>query len=354
MKTVTPGSANGATIYHVAKVAGVSTATVSRALNGTAVVAEPTRRRILQAVRDLGYGPNSIARSLKTGTTKTIGLILPDITNPFFPELVKGVQLLADERTYALLLSQTGGAPDVEERYLDLLVQGRAVDGILLVGMTLRGARLARFGALGIPSVSLDRNVNLPGMALVHLDNRTGGRHATEHLLSLGHRVIAHIGGPASLTVSQEREQGYADALRSAGVRPDGKLVVEGDFTEEGGRKACLELLDAGARPTATFAANDLMAIGAMAALKERGVAVPQDLSVVGFDDIHLAAYTSPALTTVHQPTYEMGRRAAEILIDEIQQRRPVHDDRQLVFQGELIVRDSTARLSGGSAPGWR
>jgi len=347
MKALTHRGQSGATIYDVAKAAGVSIATVSRAVSGSGLVAEGTRQRILDTVRALGYEPNAIARSLVTRATQTIGLLLPDITNPYFPELVKGVQLLADERSYMLLLTQTGGDPKTEQRYLDLL-RGKAIDGVLVVGLAMSRSRLSKFAASGIPMVSLDRDVDLPGTVLVHLDNRAGARRATEHLLSLGHHAIAHIGGPSSLKVSQERHQGYLDALRAAGVSETPGLHVEADFTEEGGRQAGLTLLDGGDAFSAVFAANDLMAIGAMAGLKERGVLVPSKVSVVGFDDIHLAAYTSPALTTVRQPTYEMGRRAAQILIDAIQGRVTPEDQRHVLFQGELLVRQSTAPL--GSA----
>lgn len=342
MKALTPRARKVVSIYDVARVAAVSIATVSRTLNGSGLVAEATRARVLDAAQALGYEPNSIARSLVTRATQTIGLLLPDIMNPFFPELVRGVQLLAAERSYTLLLAQTGGDPETERRYLDLL-RGKAIDGVLVVGLAMRRERLARFAASGIPLVSLDRDVDLPGTVMVHLDNRVGARRAIEHLLSLGHRAIAHIAGPSALKVSRARTRGYADALRTAGVARRPELSVEADFTEDGGRQACLRLLDAGTAFSAVFAANDLMAIGALAALKERGVAVPADVSIVGFDDIHLAAYTSPTLTTVRQPTYDMARCATQILIDAIQGQARPSGERQVLFQGELRVRQSTA-----------
>ncbi len=341
MKALTE-AASAPTIYHVAHRAGVSTATVSRALNGNPLVAERTRARIAQAVEELGYEPNSIARSLVTRSTKTIGLLLPDITNPFFPELVKGVQLLAAERSFTLLLSQTGNDPKTEQRYLNLF-RGKGIDGLLLVGLALGRAKLSKFVASRIPLVSLDRDVDLIGIPLVHLDNRAGARRATEHLLAFGHRTIAHIAGPRSLHVSQDRSRGYFDALENANLSQRPELVVASDFTEAGGRAACLALLESGARFTSIFAANDLMAIGAMAGLKDAGLTVPTDVSVVGFDDIHIASYTAPPLTTLRQPAYEMGRRAAQILIDAIGGKPLAEEERQVVFQGELICRGSTA-----------
>ena len=332
----------GVTIYDVARVARVSTATVSRALNGKALVADTTRARVVKVVKELGYEPNSMARSLVTRSTRTIGLLLPDITNPFFPDLVKGVQLLAAERSYALLLGQTGNDPRAEQQYLDLF-RGRRIDGLLVVGLTLGRARLSKFAAGGTLLVSLDREVDLPGIPLVHLNNRAGARRATEHLLERGHRSIAHIGGPSSLTVSRERLSGYINALGAAGVDPHPGLIVASDFTESGGRTSLLALLDSGVPFTAVFAANDVMAIGAMEALKGAGLLVPGDVSIVGFDDIQLAGYTTPALTTIRQPAYEMGRGAAEILIDAIGGKQLARSQRQVVFQGELVVRGSTA-----------
>ena len=334
-----------ATIYDVAKAAGVSAATVSRAMNGSSRVADPTLRRIRDAVRKLGYQPNAIARSLVTKSTQTIGLLLPDMANPFFPELIKGVQSLADERSYMLLLAETGGDPKTEQRYLDVL-RGKAIDGVLVVGLAMRRRQLVKFVATGIPIVSLDREVDLPHIAMVQLDNRAGGRRATQHLLSLGHCAIAHIGGPSQLKVSEDRREGYRDALHAGRSSGASTFEVEADFTEEGGRRACLGLLDGGVAFSAIFAANDVMAIGAMAALRERGVPVPAKVSVVGFDDIHLARYASPALTTVRQPTYEMGRRATEVLIDAIQGRVRSIEERVILLQGELVVRESTAQLA--------
>lgn len=342
MKALTQNRRASVTIYDVAKAADVSIATVSRALHGGARVAEGTRRRVLRAVEALEYEPSSIARSLVTRATQTIGLLLPEITNPFFPELVRGVEMVAAERSYTLLLAQTSGDPRTEQRYLDLF-RSKGIDGVLVVGLAMGRQRLARFAQGAVPLVSLDREVDLPGTVLVHLDNRAGARRATDHLLSLGHRAIAHIGGPPTLMVSRERRRGHSDALRAAGVRASASLYAAGNFSEDDGHRACLRLLDSRAAFSAIFAANDLLAIGAIAALKERNVAIPDEISVVGFDDIHLASYTSPALTTVRQPTYDMARCATEILIDAIEGRVRPKTEREVLFQGELVVRESTA-----------
>jgi DNA-binding LacI/PurR family transcriptional regulator len=332
------------TIYDVARVAGVSTATVSRALNGTGPIAPTTRAAIEEAVRDLGYRPNTIARSLATRSTQTIALMLPDITDPFYPWLVKGIQGLADERDYKILLCTSEGDAEREENYLDLL-RAKQVDGALVDGLVLPGERIARLVGEGFPIVSLDRAIDAPSVPLVQVDNRLGGRLGTQHLLDLGHSRIVHVAGRESLRITQERAAGYREALESAGIEPDAKLVVGGDFAEEGGYLGVRTLLEAGVPFTAVFAANDVSALGALRAASERGRQVPKDLSVVGFDDLWLAAYTAPPLTTVRQPSFEMGRRATEILIDLIEGGpRPPRNSH--TFQPELVVRASTASPS--------
>lgn len=298
-------------------------------------------------MRALGYRPNGIARSLVTKTTHTIGLLLPDITNPFFPSLVKGVQLLANERGYVVLLCSTLGDEKSDEEYLKLL-RAKQVDGILAVGLVLHRRELERLAAGGLPFVSLDRNIDLPGVPLVQVNHRQSAVLATQHLLALGHRQIVHITGPLRLRVSQERLAGYQEALSRARVKPDRRLRITGDFTEDSGYRDIERLLAESVPFTAVFAANDLSAIGVIAALKRHGRRVPEDVSVVGFDDIHLAAYTSPPLTTIQQPTFEMGRRATEILIDAIEHGPKRDRPAKIVFDGKLIVRNSTQPLPGG------
>jgi DNA-binding LacI/PurR family transcriptional regulator len=339
-----------ATIVDVARAARVSTATVSRALNGTGQVAPQTRRRVEAAVRELGYEPNRIARSLVMNTTHTIALLLPDISNPFFPDLVKGVQLLAEERRYALLLANTGADPGKEREYLRTL-RGKLVDGIILVGLALSGSDIAEALGPGVPVVALDRSIDVPDASLVQVDHRGGARRATSHLLELGHRLVAHVTGPRHLRLTAERVAGYREALADAGAPVEAGLVVPADFTEDGGYAAIDGLLGRGARFTAVFAANDLSAIGTMAALKRLGLRVPEDVSVVGFDDIHLSAYTSPPLTTMRQPTYEMGRRSAELLIGAIEAGSAAAGE-TITFDAELVVRGSTSPPPGAGAGG--
>jgi LacI family transcriptional regulator len=336
------------TIYDVARLAGVSTATVSRALNGTAAIAAPTRAAIDDAVEQLGYRPNPIARSLVTKSTQTIALLLPDITNPFYAELVSGAEQVLAERDQAMLLCTTGGDPEQEARYLRLL-RAKHVDGALVDGLVLPSERIAAFVEDGFPIVCLDRDVDSSLIPLVQVDNRLGARLATDHLLSLGHTRIAHVSG-ANERISGERAAGYREALAAAGIVPDASIETSGDFVEAGGHAAMQRLLESGARFSAVFCANDLSAIGALHAIISSGRKVPLDLSIVGFDDIRLAPYTSPGLTTIHQPAFEIAEHATELLLQLIRGTAPktmLH-----LFAPRLVVRGSTGpprQISTGS-----
>jgi DNA-binding LacI/PurR family transcriptional regulator len=314
---------------------------VSRALNGTGQVADAKRIAIDAAVEQLGYRPNTIARSLVTRSTQTIALLLPEITNPFYADLVTGIQQLTLERDYTMLLCTTDFDAEQEERYLRLL-RAKHVDGALVDGLVLPPERIARFVEDGFPIVCLDRDVNSRAVPLVQVDNRMGARLATEHLLALGHTRIAHIMG-APLRISEERLLGYQGALTHAGLAPDSSLVALGDFTETGGHDAMEELLAADSGLTAVFAANDLSALGAINAIVASGRSVPGDVSVVGFDDLRLARYTSPPLTTVRQPAREIARHSTELLLGMIAGRQPgkLHH----LFPPELVVRSSTAHV---------
>jgi DNA-binding LacI/PurR family transcriptional regulator len=326
------------TIYDVARLAGVSTATVSRALNGTAPIAAATRVAIDDAIEQLGYRPNPVARSLVTKSTQTIAFLLPDITNPFYAELVSGIQQLMLERDQSMLLCTTDGDPEQEARYLRLL-RAKHVDGALVDGLGLSAERIAAIVDDGFPIVCLDRDLESPSIPLVQVDNHAGARMATEYLLALGHRQIAHVTG-ATAPISDERLAGYRAALEEAGIGFDPALVATGDFTEGGGHAAMRTLLESRGRFSAVFCANDLSAMGALNAVLSSGRKVPFDLSIVGFDDLRLAPYTSPPLTTIHQPAAEIARFATELLLDLIQGIAPKTTRR--LFAPTLVVRGST------------
>ena len=331
------------TIYDVARLAGVSTATVSRALNGTGQIAPATQRAIDDAVEQLGYQPNTAARSLVTRSTQTIAVLLPDITNPFYAALVSGVQERALDAGHTLLLCTTEGDPEREDDYLRLL-RAKQVDGVLVDGLVLPPARIARFVRDGLPIVCLDRDIDSTRVPLVQVDNRRGALLATDHLLSLGHRRVAHVSGAPDLRISEERVAGYRTAHQVFGYTVDPDLIAVGGFTEEGGYRATKELLRTALEPfTALFAANDLSAVGALSALAQSGRQVPDDISVVGFDDLRLSRFTNPPLTTVHQPAAEIARRATELLLELAAGRRVTQ--MRTLLKPELVVRESTRSL---------
>jgi DNA-binding LacI/PurR family transcriptional regulator len=327
------------TIYDVARLAGVSTATVSRALNGTGQIAPATRATIEAAVEQLGYRPNTIARSLVTKSTQTIALLLPDITNPFYAALVSGIQQTALAQGWTMLLCTTESDAEREELYLRVL-RAKQVDGALVDGLVLPPDRIARFVEDGFPIVCLDRDIDSRSIPLVQVDNRLGGRIATRHLVDLGHARIAHVTGAGELGISDERLAGYRDALTEAGLPVDFQLVEEGRFTDDGGHDAARRLLERQPDLTAIFAANDLSALGVMNAVAEAGRRVPDDVSVVGFDDLHLSAYTSPPLTTIRQPAVEIATLATEILIGLTRGQQA--ERMRHLLEPELVVRAST------------
>jgi DNA-binding LacI/PurR family transcriptional regulator len=307
------------TIKDVAEKAAVSLSTVSAVLNGTAPAAERTRLRVLAAVAELGYEPNSQARNLKRQRSHALGLIVPDIVNPFFALVAEGIGDEARRRDYVLVLCSTDSNARREANFARLL-RARRLDGIVhLSGTGLPPAALLDL-VEGAPVVVVDERV--PGLTgpFVGSDNRRGARLAAELALERGHRRFGIVAGPAALWTAEQRLAGYREALAAAGIDPDGVPTVHGDYRLESGRVAARTLLDAlGNRPTALLVANDLMAIGCMQQAAEFGIDVPRELGVVGYDDIPLAGLITPALTTVGQPAREMGRTAASILLDAIE-----------------------------------
>jgi DNA-binding LacI/PurR family transcriptional regulator len=306
------------TIRDVARQAGVSTATVSRVISGSVAARPQTRARVLAAAEMLGYRPSAVARSLKLRTTRTLGLLVTDIQNPYYAEIVRAVEDAALERNLAVLLCNGADDPAREETYLDLLVD-RRVDGIIIASSGLQERHGAWLARRSVPVVLV--NWTAPALRLPAIlgDNRTGGRLATEHLLSLGHRRIGHLSAPARNAAASERLAGIGEALGEAGLDPGSLVVVEGDGQVAGGERAALELLDRTRGITGIVCYNDLTAIGAVRALRARGLQVPADVSIVGYDDIALSAWVDPPLTTIAQRTSEMGhwavRRLGELMI---------------------------------------
>lgn len=334
------------TIRDVASHAGVSVATVSRVINDSPhKVHAATRRRVLRSVVRLAYRPNAVARGLRRGTTHSIALIVPDITNPFYPAIARGVEDAARRHGFAVVLGNTDGDPKRERAYLDIL-RTRWVDGVLFAGVGGDVDELRTLMAQGVPAVVIARDVDGGHIDTVLADGFAGMRLATVHLLRLGHRRIAFVGGPRALPVARERLLGYRRALREYGVGARPSLVVSGDFRVDGGRAAIRRLLARREGFTAVVAANDLMAIGAMEALRSAGRQIPQDVAVVGFDDIPFAAYVDPPLTTVVQPTYRLGALAVERLLSLM--RGDHGGPRRIVLQPQLVIR----RSCGADRPG--
>ena len=324
----------------VAERASVSVTTVSHVINETRPVSDELRRRVLAAIGELGYQPNVLARSLRRGETHTIGMIVPDSANPFFADLARGIEDISFEHGYNLILCNSDGDLEKELLYTDVLTE-KQVDGILFVAAGVSTDHIRALQERRIPVVIVDREI--PGVSVdrVLTDNARGGWLATRHLVELGHRRIGCITGPSGVTPSAERVIGYRRALDERGIPVDEECIVKGDFQYESGHSAARQLMSMDESLTAIFACNDLMAIGAIRAVLELGLDVPAHLSVVGFDDVRVASYFNPSLTTIVQPKYEMGVVAATMLMERM------HDldilPRRRVLDTSLLIRESTA-----------
>lgn len=328
------------TIKEVSQHANVSPATVSRVLNGTVPVSEEIRRRVLEAVDTLDYTPNAFARGLATNRSGGIGVTTNDIGSPYYAVMLRGVEAVLEQDGLHLMVSSGGARAGSERSAIQFLKQRRS-DAIIVQAEALSDGELIDFSAsAGVPVVVFGRRIPELDRVCVDLDNEAGGRIATQYLIEQGHRTIGHLAGPLGFPDARHRLQGYRDALDRAGIGFDERLVVEGDFREGGGRAATERLLERVSDLDALFVANDQMAAGAMRAARDLGLRIPDDLSLVGFDDVLLAQYLSPALTTVRQPLFEMGRAAAEIAIALLEQRKVEVRTR---FDPELVVRDSVA-----------
>ncbi|MCW3815598.1 LacI family transcriptional regulator [Micromonospora sp. DR5-3] len=307
-------------IDDVARLAGVSTATVSRALRGLPTVSAATRRRVLAAAEQLQYAVSPSASRLAGGKTGTVGVVVPRITRWFFGTVVEAVEDFLHEHGYDLLLYNLGGREQTRQRVLRTANLDKRMDAIILVATPLRPADVSALTRLALPGVTISSGSGVPGWPRVRIDDVAAARTATRHLLDLGHTRIAHISGDPddelAFTTHLDRRRGYQDALRGAGIRPDPSLDVESQFTIDGGIRATAELLARGEPPTAIFAACDEMAMGAMTALRDAGLRVPHDVSVIGVDDHDLAGVLG--LSTVAQPAAEQGLLAARILLDPL------------------------------------
>jgi len=341
------------TIADVARRAGVSTATVSRVLSGVGRASPATHARVEAAARDLGFRPSDVARSLKRRSTLTFGLIVTDIENPYFPQLVKAVEDAAIGEGYAILLCNADENPEREASYLDLLVE-RRVDGLIVAASTIGSRQGEWLANAPLPAVLVNTAAPGSGLPTIMSDNRGGGEAAARHLLELGHRRFGYLMPPPRNLDAPDRLAGVRDALVAAGLAA--LAIGNGAPTVTGGEAAMTALLALAPRPTAVVAYNDLMAIGAMRAVRSGGLRVPDDVSLVGFDDVAFAAYAEPALTTLRQETAEMGRWAVATLTARIRARRgegetdasaPAVGERRVV-PVQLVIRASTGPAPGG------
>jgi LacI family transcriptional regulator len=341
------------TIVEVAKRAKVSTATVSNVIRGTRKVSDDRAARVHAAIRELNYFPNEIARSLKVRQTRMLAMVLPDITNPFFPEIIRGAEDAAFARGYFLLTANTDEQPGRERRIVAALRSYR-VDGILLA--TSQGSQdqdtshIAGMVDAGVSVVCLDRAVPNVATDAVLLDNVGGARECVRHLIKQGHRQIAIITGAMHLQTGYERLQGYKLAFEDAGVVVNQKLIAEGDFRFESGRRLGEQLLEQNEKPTAIFVCNGVMAMGVLKALEDLKINCPRDIALATFDDVSLDHAYHAHVTAVVQPSYEMGARAASILMDRIEGR--LGKDWSVVrITPKLVLRESTSlQIGRGSA----
>ncbi len=332
----------------VAEHADVSVTTVSHVVNETRPVSDDLRKRVLDAMDTLGYRPNRLARSLRRGETHTIGLIVPDSANPFFAEVARGIEDTSFEHNYSVILCNSDGDLDKELLYTNLLT-AKQVDGILFVAAGVSTKHIRSLQKQKIPLVVVDREIPDVSVDEVLTDNTHGGKRITQHLIELGHRRIGCITGPSDVTPSAERVTGYQQALQEARLSIDGEMIVKGDFQYKGGYRATHHLLTLDDPPSAIFACNDLMAVGAIRAAQELDRRVPADLSVGGFDDIHLASFVNPPLTTVAQPKYDIGVIATEMLLEQMQDHNRL--PRQRLLATRLVVRRSTGPFDSHHQP---
>jgi LacI family transcriptional regulator len=329
-------TANVVTLDQVARLAGVSPSTVSRILNGTAVVSDLKRQSVEKAVADLGFVPNPMARGLAGGRTLSIGVITQAIDSPFYGMALSGIEQELDRAGYSALYVSGHWDAKAEAKCIDVL-RSRRVDGIIVLSGRLSDTAL-KVCAKTLPVVVTGRSLKAPGLFALNFDSYEGGRLATQHLIDQGHRRIAFIAGAPNHPDAAERFRGYQSALESAGLRFNPLLSVNGDFREESGLKAAEQLIVSGQKFTAIFAANDQMAFGAAVGLHRHGIRVPQDVALIGFDDLPMAMYSVPPLSSIHQSAYELGCLAANSVLQMLNASKPTGQ----VPAPHLVVRQSS------------
>jgi LacI family transcriptional regulator len=331
-------------IEEVAKLSGVSRSTVSRVINNDPHVKASTRARVLEVIRQVNFRPNAAARGLASGRTRIIGLIFPSaqsslFTDPYYPGLIQGITTACNANDYSVMLWLTN--PEQEQSNIHQLVSNSLLDGLVLSSYLIDDPVLETLIQSKVPFLLVGRHPTNNGLNYVDADNVNGAREAVLHLHRLGRRRIATITGPSNMIAGIDRREGYELAFRERGLRPDPALIVEGDFTESGGYNGMMRLIPQ--NPDAVFVASDAMAMGALRALSEAGRRVPEDVAVVGFDDIPSAAHMDPPLTTIRQNIPRLGQLAAETLIQILSEG--VSPPHRLVLPTELVIRSSSGLL---------
>ncbi|QGH36654.1 substrate-binding domain-containing protein [Gracilibacillus salitolerans] len=337
------------TIYDIAKKANVSPMTVSRVINNSGNIRMATREKVEKAIKELGYVPNSAARSLTSNQTKTLGLILTDISNPFFSKIARGAEDAAVEMDYRVLMSNTDEDSDKEINYIDMMLSAR-VDGVLIAPTSDKTLdQIKRLRDHNIPVVLIDRTIEGFVGDYVLGDSYEGSRKLVEHLIGYGHRNIALINGPSNVSTARERQRGYLETLKLNDLPVHEKYISEIDFksVQAGNTKSIVEQLmqlPEEKRPTAIFAANNFIAISVMKALKELGLHVPKDISVVCFDEVEPVVYFDPFFTVAAQPAAELGKIGIQFLIERVEQKN-VEQERKIILPPDIHIRKSTRRI---------
>ncbi len=334
----------GITIKDVAQKAKVSVATVSRVLNNKPDVSNETKEKIINLIDKLGYNPNSMARGLVLQKTYTIGLVIPDICNPFFPDIARAVEDTARKMGYTVIFYNTDNHEDEEKKAVEVLM-ARQVDG-LIVSLSINEANKQIIGELkkkDFPLVQIDRKIFETNYTSITIDNMLSAYKATSHLIDLGHTRIVHITGDMHTQTGQERLEGYKKALKDNEIVVRNDYILQGDYNQKYSQEALRKLIKSSIRPTAIFAAYDLMAVGTYKLIRDCGLTIPGDISIVGHDNIELASLVTPSLTTMSQPKYQMGQLATKFLVKEIEGK--VFNKGDFVLDTEIIKRKSTKSI---------
>jgi LacI family transcriptional regulator len=335
------------TIHDIAKKLNLSASTVSRALNDNPVISETTRKLVKKMAGDMGYRPNTLAANLRTRRTNTIGVIVPLINRHFFSSVISGIEDVAYSQGFAVTISQSNDKLEKESKIAQTLFANR-VDGIILsIGMETNSyEHIKLFSERKIPVVFFDRVVDEIKAHKIVVDDYGGGYRATRHLISQGAKTIAHIGGPLNLKIYEYRQKGYCEALKEAGLTVDKSMIINNSLTREEGKKAIQQLLQNNIKPDAIFCANDTTALSVIIYLQENGYKVPEDIAIVGFSNEPFSEVVTPSISTVKQPGYLIGQKAAQLIIDQISNGGSTTEFKTIVMPTELIIRNSSKKIT--------